>query len=288
MIAYPIGQQSSSTVPSCTFANLPSATVSAGQTRIVTDMNNTMWYSNGTIWVPYSDQSLLRSSIPFIVAPTGTITATTGALLLGTAISPQYLFGNTAAAALRYYMYFPANAWTGSTAGWYYVTMTSSTAGTVYSNTYTTGTPVIPTSPTLVTTGAGAYTGVTGAVIGPNFTIPANSFTNDKATLKLITQGSNSSSGGAKTIKLYTSSAGAGAGTTLLNNTTTQSASGNTMMLINTTTANPVVWGGAGAWSYSAMPTANFAIAQTVGWDMSTAVATDYVGLSFYNLMICR
>ena len=62
-------------------------------------------------------------------------------------------------------MYFPAGTFTASAAGFYYVTMTSTTVGTVYSNLYVSGIPTIPASPALVTTGAGAYVQTTGAAV---------------------------------------------------------------------------------------------------------------------------
>jgi len=68
----------------------------------------------------------------------------------------------------------PANAIVaGSTAGWYYCTFSGTTAGTVFNNTYTSGVPVIPASPTAFsTTGPGSFTQVTSEVIGPSFTVP--------------------------------------------------------------------------------------------------------------------
>ena len=75
------------------------------------------------------------------------------------------------------YVYMPANAISaGSGAGWYYAVMTSSTVGTLYNNTYTSGTPTIPGSPTAFsTTGPGAYTQSTSNIAGPSVTVPANS-----------------------------------------------------------------------------------------------------------------
>jgi hypothetical protein len=76
----------------------------------------------------------------------------------------------------RCWMYFPAGAIAAGVpaAGtWYYVQMSSTTAGTVFNNTYTSGVPVVPSSPTAFsTTGPGAFTGVTGEVAGPTITVP--------------------------------------------------------------------------------------------------------------------
>jgi hypothetical protein len=74
------------------------------------------------------------------------------------------------------YLWLPTNAINaGSAAGWYYAQMSSATAGTVFNNTYTTGKPAIPASPTaFVTTGPGAFTGDTGEEFGPTITLPGN------------------------------------------------------------------------------------------------------------------
>ncbi|MBV8060592.1 MAG: hypothetical protein JO253_03590 [Alphaproteobacteria bacterium] len=58
------------------------------------------------------------------------------------------------------FMYFAANVIaSGVAAGMYYVVMSSTTAGTIYNNTLSTGQPEIPASPTAFsTTGPGAYT----------------------------------------------------------------------------------------------------------------------------------
>lgn len=63
------------------------------------------------------------------------------------------------------YVYFPANAISaGSSAGWYYCQMQSTTKGIAYNNVYTSGALTIPGSPTaFATTGPGNYTGATSA-----------------------------------------------------------------------------------------------------------------------------
>lgn len=97
------------------------------------------------------------TSIPLILPSSGTI-GNNGALSAITALPLQYA---------ACYMYFPSNAIAaGVAAGMYYVVMSSTTAGTIYNNTYTSGTPVIPASPTaFATTGPGAYTQTTAAQI---------------------------------------------------------------------------------------------------------------------------
>lgn len=104
--------------------------------------------------IPYL---LNPAGIPIILAPSGSI-GNNGAITLGSALPATYA---------NCYLYLPANAiFAGSTAGLYYTVMTSTTVGTVYNNTYTSGTPVIPSSPTaFVTTGPGAYTQTTATDI---------------------------------------------------------------------------------------------------------------------------
>lgn len=108
---------------------------------------------------------LLNSAIPFILAPNGSI-ADNGVITLGTALPLIYS---------RAFVYLPAGAiYTASPAGWYYATFSSTTVGVVYANTYTTGQPKFPTTPTAhVTTGPGSYTQVTAAVTAQNALVPA-------------------------------------------------------------------------------------------------------------------
>jgi hypothetical protein len=104
--------------------------------------------------IPYM---IHQSGVPMILPSSGSI-GNNGALTGLTALP---------ATLTSAYMYFPANAISaGSAAGWYYVVMSSTTAGTIYNNTYTSGVPRIPSSPTaFATTGPGAYTQTTGADI---------------------------------------------------------------------------------------------------------------------------
>lgn len=111
---------------------------------------------------------LTRNPIPLIVMPTFTGGAA-GAITLGTSISHTYPKG---------FGYFGAGTLEiGQPAGWYYVEMSSDTAGVVYNNTYTPAAgvnPEIPTSPTsfasAIVGGAGIATSVPVYVTS----IPAN------------------------------------------------------------------------------------------------------------------
>ncbi len=119
-------------------------------------INGSLWHCDGVKLICSNPLTLFQSSIPIVLPPSGII-GNNGALTLGTAIQ----------AAGDYYMYFPANAIAaGVAAGRYYVSMSSTTLGTIFNNTYTSGNPTVPASPTaFVTTGPGAYVQTTGADI---------------------------------------------------------------------------------------------------------------------------
>lgn len=98
-----------------------------------------------------------QSRLPMILPSSGSM-GNNGALTLTTALDQAYP---------NAYFYMPAGAIaSGSTAGFYYGVMSSTTAATLYNNPYTSGTPTIPATPTgFITTGPGAYTQTTGSFI---------------------------------------------------------------------------------------------------------------------------
>jgi hypothetical protein len=111
--------------------------------------------------------------LPFVWAPTGSM-GNNGAITLGTALDRTYS---------KCYMLFPAGAIASgvpAATAWYYVEMSSTTAGVAYNLVYTSGNPVIPgvngaaAKVAFATTGPGAFTGVTTKTNGPNFSLPAN------------------------------------------------------------------------------------------------------------------
>lgn len=109
-------------------------------------------------------QRLATCGIPVIDGPTGSM-ANNGAVTLGTALPTTYA---------NCYLALPANAISaGSAAGTYFAQMSSTTVGTVFNNLLV-GAPTIPASPTaFVTTGPGAYTGLTTAVALVTIPVPA-------------------------------------------------------------------------------------------------------------------
>lgn len=123
--------------------------------------------TQGGFKTPYT---FFTCGIPFVLPSSGTM-GNNGALSGITAIASGQTYPHA-------YVYLPANAISaGSAAGWYYAQFSSTTAATVYNNTYTSGIPTVPSSPTaFVTTGPGAYTQGVGAEIPAiTLTLPANS-----------------------------------------------------------------------------------------------------------------
>ena len=145
----------------------------------------------GTIYNPSplqvrDDRAIGQSGIPFILPSNGLMVAN-GVGTLGVALGVTYP---------NAYMWFAANAIaTGVPAGWYYAIFSSTTAFVVYNNTYVSGTPTIPASPTpFVTVSPATYTGATtanaytlsiaGNTIGANGAVrvsTASSYTNTSA-----------------------------------------------------------------------------------------------------------
>lgn len=110
---------------------------------------------------------LVQNGLPMIKPSSGSI-GNNGALTLTTPLP---------AGITKSYQYFPAGAiFAGSTAGLYYTVMSSTTVGIIYNNTYTSGQPVEPITPTaFVTTGPGAYTQTTTTIDLITAVLPANS-----------------------------------------------------------------------------------------------------------------
>lgn len=108
------------------------------------------------------------ANLPMIVVGSGNM-GNNGALTLTTALSRTYASA---------YVLLPAGAIdTGipAAATWYYATFSSASAATVFNNIYSTGTPVIPASPTaFVSTGPGAYTGSSSAQAAYTLSVAAN------------------------------------------------------------------------------------------------------------------
>lgn len=134
---------------------------------------------------------LFESHIPFIFASSGSM-GNNGALSGLTSLVNTYP---------NAYIFLPANAIaSGSAAGWYYCTMSSATAGTVFNNVYTTGQPTIPASPTaFATTGPGAFTGVSAATVAQAYTMPAGTM-GARDTVRISYRASTTNTAANKTV----------------------------------------------------------------------------------------
>lgn len=135
--------------------------------------------------VPAGPVTMMMSAIPFISFSSWTF-GSNGALTLAVALPTAYPAA---------YVYFPADAIaTGVPAGWYYTTFSTTTAGTVFNNRYTSGQPVIPASPTAFATSAGSVVAqVTSAVTAVNFTLPGGSLgINGQINTEALWQSNNS------------------------------------------------------------------------------------------------
>jgi hypothetical protein len=254
------------------FSNLPSAALYPIGTPAQT-VDQGVVYSNGTTWQntpPTFSQKIAAGAIPFIIAPTGSM-ANNGAITLGTALPTTYA---------NAWINLPANAiQTGSAAGWYFGQMSSASLGTVFNNTYTTGPTTPPANPTpFVSTGPGAYTGVTAAVTGPQITLPAAAM-GPNGILRLFTLWATLNNVDAKTLTVTLG------GSTILNAGLASLASaqvlsvlynrGNAAANVSMPAPNSAGLGTASAaLLYSAI---NTALAQTLAITGQLGVATDYL-----------
>jgi hypothetical protein len=149
----------------------------------------------GTVSSKAFPYTLGQSTIPIIMVSSGTM-AGNGAITLTTALD------NTYSAC---YIWLPTGAIsTGSSANLYYTVFSNTTAGIVYNNVYSNGTPTIISSPTAFnTTGPGAYTQTTAAYINAySVVLPGNALgINGGVDLDLMCSYNNSA--GAKTVSPF-------------------------------------------------------------------------------------
>lgn len=222
-----------------------------------------------------------QSAIPFIIVSSGTM-GNNGAL--------SGIAGVSAVHA-NAYVYLPANAIsTGSSAGLYYAVFSSLTAATVYNNTYTSGQPTIPGSPTAFsTTGPGAFTQGTTEVTLATITMPAAAMGANGSVVVEATF-SHSSNADAKTPRIKFG------GTLIAGNavssTTTSSRFGNrianrgsaaTQVFFTPALAGPYSFGTSVAVVASAVNTANSVDITITG---QIGVATDMLTLESFNFTL--
>lgn len=221
-----------------------------------------------------SPQKIGANAIPFIIAPTGSM-ANNGVITLGTALDQIYA---------NAYVFLAAGAIAaGSLAGWYFAQFSSTTVGVVFNNTYASGVPTIPTVLPFVTTGPGAYTGVTSAVVGPQITLPGGAM-GPNGVLQLSTLWSALNNANAKTLTITVG------GTNILNGSLASVAAaqvlstiynrGNAAINASMPTANIFGFGSANA--NPLQSAINTAVAQTIAMGGTLSVATDFLILAGY------
>lgn len=180
------------TAPVFTWANKPAASAMPGKVIRVSNIGpaaaGSFFISDGTRWTALNGQTVIdRDSVARGVAPSGTIgTGSSGNLTLGTALPRVYSEG--------IWLYLPAIATTPSiAAGMYYVVMSSSTVGTIYSNG--------PGSAALSISSGASFTGSTGAVSVRSVTVPAGCM-GINGQIRASAVLSHANSAGAKNIRL--------------------------------------------------------------------------------------
>lgn len=223
-----------------------------------------------TAGVDYALPITFNSGVPFVMPSSGTV-GSNGAVTFTTAFGASDLY--------KGFFYYPANSITGSNAaGWYWTEMSSTTTGTIYNNTYTSGVPTRPTKVAFSGSTGAAYTQLTTAVTAQSLTLAANLMgPNGHVRWGYILRNNNSA--GVKTLKSLfggaafglsvgptTSTSTAGAGRTW-----NAGATGEQFNLVTDSTtgvANTLI-----------ASTVDTTQAQPVGYQMQLASATDWMAL---------
>lgn len=217
--------------------------------------------------------TLGQSRLPMILPSSGSM-GNNGALTLTTALDQAYPAA---------YFYMPAGAIAAaSTAGFYYGTMSSTTAVTLFNNPYVSGTPTIPASPTaFATTGPGAYTQTTGsAFTAYTYSVPGGTL---GAFDEVQAHGnvSYNNSAGAKTFNLsYGTFTFGTAAPTTTTHYPFQGGFANTGIVTRQTVTSPsTMLLSAAVAGVPSVSTQNSANALSLSVTLQLAVATDYVML---------
>lgn len=265
----------SSGIPSFTSASFPGAPAfGVGYVTI----DGALYYSDGLTLSRVTAKYLYSSAVPVAIPSSGTM-GDNGAITLTTALPNTYSAG--------IYLYLPANAISaGSAAGFYFATMSTTTTGTVFNNTYTSGAPIKPTNPIqFVTTGPGAYTQITTEQTLTSFTVSGGAMGNygELRSEPVLVFPSNVNN---KTLK-----AKIGATTFISKNRTATTQEAWLVTIQNRGAANSqlIKYAGAAFGNNSATPawtsidtSADF----TVSYTGQLAVATDYIILEGANLSL--
>ena len=221
---------------------------------------------------------LFQTALPMIVAPTGSM-ANNGVLTGGTALVAGFYGGPT-------WQYFPASAIvSGSAAGWYYTVMSSTTAGVVYNHVLSSGQPYVPgVLVPFVTTGPGAFTGVTSAVAALTFTLPANTM-GPNGQLEINFQ--LGSSGGNTNNHTYTIKVGSSTIFSYVDATSANKAFTGSVLWCNTGATNNQICQTSGLQGVNTnvptFTTIDTTANQTVTVNITTATATDWSSIDSFS-----
>ncbi len=259
-----------------TWAVISATTPANGTIRYVSDVgkNGSLWIYNSTDvrWRPVNGVlSLFSTAIPFVLLPSST-TGVNGAVTVGTALPIAYPNG---------YFYLPAGkAYTASAAGWYYGTMASTTALTIFNNIYTAGIPTIPSSPTgIVDAGPGGWTQTTASDIQALSYTVQGGIMGLNGTIQAISSWGANSNANAKTLKVMyggssTASLSLASNLSLQHLLKMSNAGAASVQAINALTSSVGLGGSASA---NFQLSINSATDQTLTTAMQLATATDYI-----------
>lgn len=217
--------------------------------------------------------TLVQTAIPFIHLSTGSVDAN-GAISAITALPNAYP---------NAYCWFPANVLaTTIAAGWHYCTFSTTTAGTAFLDTYSTGIPGIPASPSAVTDGKGAFTGSTTDIDSVQVVLPAGSLL-ENGSLRIRTSWAMTNNANAKTGNVRIATTGITPGTSLasflnIDNEYVVMNRGRVDRQVSAPNAS-AVYGLGTSPSARLYGTVNFALAQTLKAFITKGVATDNVVL---------
>jgi hypothetical protein len=234
------------------------------------------------------------STQPFGIAPGSSIVGASGAAFTaGTAFLETY--GPTG--AIPYdgiWLYFTAGAIdTGSAAGFYWVVMTSTTAGTIYNNFLSPGNSGLnkpPTTPTAFTTnsGNGATTGTTLQTLGLLITLAAGTL-GANGTFEIEQSLRSNSSAGSKSFQTKFGGSNFGFGATSSTTSTVVDATMRAFNANNASRQRAVLKSTTGTPSLTAAPAngaVNTANATTIGLDLKLGTATDWVVCQYISIKI--
>ena len=228
--------------------------------------------------VPPVPRVMAQSGIPCILGPNGTI-ATNGTITFGTALPLIYP---------RAWVYFPAGAVVGGLVGWYYVIMSSTTVGVVYTAYQATMTlpfAMLPAAQMTVAVGSNsAYTQSTSSVTMASVSVPSNTM-GENGELSFDGLFSYNNSAGAKV-----AGCSFGGSTVLTVSGTTTLSVNITKSVQNRATNQQVIRVSVDAGTSSSVAPTLLAIDTTAdvtaAFTGSIAVATDYLVLENFNISV--